>query len=133
MANTMQVDVVSAEQRLFSGQAERVLARSLDGDIAFLAGHQPALIALEAAPVRIKTPEGDEVSVAVHHGFLEIRENQLTVLADVAELATQIDIERAKAARRRAEQHLADPDYSGDAQAELDRAQLRLRLAGDAG
>lgn len=128
---TMQVDVVSAEQRLFSGQAEAVLARSLDGEIAILPGHQPALLALAKAPVRVRTAEGDEVDVAVHNGFLEMRENQLTVLADIAELATEIDVERAKAARRRAEQHLADPDYAGDAQAELDRAQLRLRIAGE--
>lgn len=127
----MQVDVVSAEQRLFSGQAEAVLARSLDGEIAILPGHQPALLALAKAPVRVRTAEGDEVDVAVHNGFLEMRENQLTVLADIAELATEIDVERAKAARRRAEQHLADPDYPGDAQAELDRAQLRLRIAGE--
>lgn len=127
---TMQVDVVSAEERLYSGQAEAVFARSLDGDIAILPGHQPALLALETAPVRVRTPEGDEVTAAVHNGFLEIRENQLTVLADIAELATDIDVERAKAARRRAEQHVADPSYSGDAEAELARAQLRLRLAG---
>ena len=127
---TMQVDVVSAEERLFSGQAEAVFARSLDGDIAILPGHQPALLALEDAPVRVRTAEGDEVTVAVHHGFLEVREDQLTVLADIAELARDIDVERAKAARRRAEQHLADESYTGDAQGELERAQLRLRLAG---
>lgn len=128
---TMQVDVVSAEERLFSGQAEAVFARSFEGEIAILPGHQPALLALTTAPVRVRTEEGDEVDVAVHHGFLEVREDQLTVLADIAELATQIDVERAKAARRRAEQHLADESYTGDAQAELDRAKLRLRLAGE--
>lgn len=127
---SMQVDVVSAEERLFSGEAEAVFARSLDGEIGILPGHQPALLALQTAPVRVRTVEGDEVVVAVHHGFLEVRENQLTVLADIAELATDIDVERAKAARRRAEQHLADEAYTGDAQGELDRAQLRLRLAG---
>lgn len=127
---TMQVDVVSAEARLFSGEAEAVVARSLEGEIAILPGHQPALLALAKAPVRIRTAEGDDVDVAVHNGFLEVSDNQLTVLADIAELATEIDVNRAKAARRRAEQHLADPDYTGDAQAELDRAQLRLRLAG---
>lgn len=128
---TMQVDVVSAEERLFSGQAEAVFARSLDGEIAFLPGHQPALLALARAPVRVRTAEGDEIDVAVHHGFLEVSEDQLTVLADIAELVTEIDVERAKAARRRAEQHLADEAYAGDAQAELERAQLRLRLAGE--
>jgi F-type H+-transporting ATPase subunit epsilon len=127
---TMQVDVVSAERALYSGEATGVYARSLDGEIGILPGHQPALLALGEAPVRVKTAEGDEVVIAVHHGFLEFSENQLTVLADTAELAVDIDIERARAAQRRAEQHLQDPDYAGDAQAELDRANLRLRIAG---
>jgi F-type H+-transporting ATPase subunit epsilon len=87
------------------------------------------LLALGESPVRVRTTEGDEVTVAVHAGFLEFREDHLTVLADIAELAADIDIERAKAARRRAEQHLADENYRGNAQAELDRANLRLRIA----
>lgn len=126
---TMQVDVVSAESSLYSGEAAEVYARSTEGEIGILPGHQPALLALAPAPVRVKTPEGDEVVVAVHQGFLEIRENQLTVLADVAELAVEIDAERARSARDRALAHLDDPDYDGDARAELERAELRLRIA----
>lgn len=128
---TMQVDVVSAERRLYSGQASAVYARSLEGEIGILPGHQPALLALGEAPVRVHTEDGDEIAVAVHHGFLEVREDQLTVLADIAELTTDIDVERARQTRRQAQAHLDDEDYEGDAQAELDRAELRLRLAGE--
>lgn len=124
----MQVDVVSAERGLYSGEATAVFARSLDGEIGILPGHQPILLALGPSPVRVQQTDGDQVIVAVHNGFLEFRENQLTVLADVAELALDIDIERAKAARRRAEAHLRDENYPGDAQAEMDRAELRIRL-----
>lgn len=126
---TMNVDVVSAEAGLHSGEASMVVARSLEGEIGILPGHQPVLLALGPSPVRVRQPDGDEVVVAVHNGFLEFRENQLTVLADVAELVVDIDLERAKEARRRAERHLHDPDYAGNAQAELDRAELRIRLA----
>jgi F-type H+-transporting ATPase subunit epsilon len=127
---TMQVDVVSAERALYSGQASAVYARSLEGEIGILPGHQPALLALGESPVRVLTTEGDEVVVAVHNGFLEFSENQLTVLADVAELAVDIDVERARAAEVRAKRHLEDPNYPGNAQGELDRARLRLRIAG---
>ena len=126
---TMQVDVVSAERLLYSGEASAVFARTPEGEIGILPGHQPVLLALVSTPARVQTPEGDQITVAVHHGFLEFRENRLTVLADIAELAVDIDVERAKAARNRAIAHKQDPDYPGDAEAELERAELRLRIA----
>jgi F-type H+-transporting ATPase subunit epsilon len=125
----MQVDVVSAERTLYSGEASEVYARTSEGEIGILPRHQPVLLALGSAPVRVKTPEGDQIVVAVHHGFLECRENRLTVLADIAELAVDIDVERAKAARARALVHKQDPEYPGNADAELERADLRLRIA----
>jgi F-type H+-transporting ATPase subunit epsilon len=85
---TMMVDVVSAEAQLYSGEAEAVYARSTEGEIGILPGHMPILLALgEAAPVRVQTVEGREVTINVTHGFLEFRENHLTVLADAAEVA----------------------------------------------
>lgn len=127
---TMQVDVVSAERSLFSGESTGVYARSVLGDIGLLPGHQPALLALEEAPVRVLQPNGDEIRFAVHHGFLECRGDETTVLADVAELVVEIDVERAKESYARALRHLDDPEYTGDAAAERDRALLRLRMAG---
>jgi F-type H+-transporting ATPase subunit epsilon len=126
---TMHVEVVSAERHVLSADVTELYARGVEGEIGILPGHQPALLALTSTPVRVKDPEGDEVVVAVHHGFLEFRENHLTVLADIAELAVDIDVERAKAARNRAIAHQQDPDYPGDADAELERAELRLRIA----
>ena len=82
MANTMKVDVVSAEEQLFSGEATEVYARSVDGEIGILAGHQPVLLLLEKAPVRVKTGEGQEQSFDIGGGFLEFRDNHLIVLAE---------------------------------------------------
>ena len=81
----MKVDVVSAEENLFSGEASEVYARSLDGEIGILPGHQPALLLLaEGAPVRVKDANGGEQSFDIAGGFLEFRENHLIVLAEVA-------------------------------------------------
>lgn len=127
---TMQVDVVSAERALFSGGSTGVYARSTVGDIGMLPGHQPALLALGEAPVRIYQPDGDEMRIAVHHGFLECRGDELTVLADIAELAIEIDVDRAKEAYARALRQAEDPEHAEEARAQRARAELRLRIAG---
>jgi F-type H+-transporting ATPase subunit epsilon len=125
----MQVHVVSATRELFRGEANAVYARSTEGEIGILPGHQPVLLALEISPVRV-VHDGETTTWAVHQGFLEYRDDRLTVLADVAERPEEIDVERARAARDRAQEHLADPDYEGNARAELRRAEIRLLLAG---
>jgi F-type H+-transporting ATPase subunit epsilon len=125
----MQVHVVSATSELFRGEASAVYARSTEGEIGILPGHQPVLLALEISPVRVESG-GESTTWAVHQGFLEYRDDTLTVLADVAERPEEIDFERARAARDRAQQHLDDPEYEGNARAELRRAEIRLLLAG---
>ncbi len=126
----MQVLVVSATRELYRGDASAVFARSPEGEIGILPGHQPALLALEISSVRVQETDGDIITWAVHAGFLEYRDDQLTVLADVAERPEEIDVSRAEAALDRARQHLEDPNYEGNARAELRRAEIRLRLAG---
>lgn len=81
---TMQVDVVSAAEQLYSGQAEEVYARSMDGEIGILPGHQPILVMLDKAPVRVKSG-GSEQSFDLAGGFLEFRDNHLIVIAEGAE------------------------------------------------
>jgi F-type H+-transporting ATPase subunit epsilon len=128
----MQVHVVSATRELYRGDATAVYARSTEGEIGILPGHQPVLLALQISPVRVEDTDGQTITYAVHNGFLEYRDGRLTVLADVAERPEEIDVERARSARDRAQQHLADPEYQGNARAELRRAEIRLLLAGDA-
>ena len=125
----MEVHVVSATRQLYRGAASAVFARSTEGEIGILPGHQPVLLALEISPVRVQQTDGAVVTWAVHAGFLEYRDGRLTVLADYAERPDEIDVARAEAARDRANEHLRDPHYDGNAKAELRRAEIRLRLA----
>ena len=85
---TMEVHVVSPEAEFFNGEASEVYARSLDGEISILPGHQPALLALADSQVRVKTPDGAEHAYHVTGGFLQFKDNRLTVLADDASTAS---------------------------------------------
>lgn len=124
-----QVEVVTPQRTLFSGEAEMVVCRTVDGDIAFLANHMPFVGALEAGLVRLVLPEGaEEVRLAVHGGFVEVRDNQVTLLADVAELAGDIDLDRAQRAKDEAERRLGTGE-DVEARAALRRAEVRLAVA----
>jgi F-type H+-transporting ATPase subunit epsilon len=127
---TLQVQVVSPEQVLYEGDAEMVVCRTSDGDIAFLPGHVPFLGALGIAKVRAVLAGGGEQTVAVHGGFVEVSHDKVIVLSDVAELPEQIDMARAQAARSRAEAELVAHEHDEDAAAALARAELRLEVAG---
>jgi F-type H+-transporting ATPase subunit epsilon len=127
---TLEVQVVSPERILYEGRAEMVVCRTSDGEIAFLPGHVPFLGALGIAKVRALLPEGGEEAVAVHRGFVEMSHDRVIVLSDVAERREQIDVERAQAARARAESQLAANEDDEEAQASLARAMVRLDVAG---
>ena len=125
---TMTVEVVSAERSLLSVEAEEVYARTLEGEIGILPGHQPALMALDIGVVRVKTGGGEEEQVAVHHGFLYFRDNALVVLADIAEVASQIDTQRAESRLRELEsQRAAEEDAT--VRASIRKQQVRLSVA----
>ena len=121
------VELVSPERILWSGEAEMVVARTTDGDIAFLSGHAPFIGALGIGAVTIQEVGGAQTKVAVHGGFVEVSGNKVTILSDVAELATDIDRSRAQAALDRAEAAFRD-DPSPENEAALRRARLRLEL-----
>jgi F-type H+-transporting ATPase subunit epsilon len=126
----MHVDLVSPEKMLFSGEATVVVARTSDGDAAFLPGHAPFIGQLGIGPVMIRTADGKDIKAAVHGGFVEVRNNRVTILSDVAELASDIDANRAAAAKAKidAKQH----DLSeAEASAALRRAHVRMELAGN--
>jgi F-type H+-transporting ATPase subunit epsilon len=131
MAEPMQVELVSPERILYSGEAEMVICRSTDGDIAFLADHAPFIGALEIGVVRIKTTGGGEEVAAVHGGFVEVRDNRVIILSDVAELASQIDVERARRQKDEAEEKLRQ-DHDADCESQLRRAHVRLEVAASA-
>jgi F-type H+-transporting ATPase subunit epsilon len=128
----LQVEIVSPERVLYSGEGEMVVARSSDGDIAFLPGHAPFIGALDIAPVRVILPSTGEQAAAVHGGFVNVSNDQVIVLSDVAELPEQIDVERAREAKARAEAALRADEHDEAAADALARANTRLEVAGAA-
>ena len=121
----MTVELVAVERRIWSGQATFVKARTTVGDIGVLPGHQPTLAQLEdAGVVRVDGADGKSTTLAVHGGFLSITGETVTVLAEFAEVAEEIDVQRARAALERAD--TSDPEGAAAAA----RAQARLRAAG---
>lgn len=118
----LQVELVSPERILFSGEAEMVIARTTGGDIAFLTGHAPFVGVLGIGVVTIQLVGGERERAAVHGGFVEVRDNRVIILSDVAELSDQIDADRARTALENAGE---------DAEARR-RAEIRLEVAGAA-
>ena len=128
---TLKVQVVSPERILWSGEAEMVTARTVDGgDISFLTGHAPFVGALEIGKVIVRPDEGADVTFAVHGGFVEVSNNEVSLLTDVAESTELIDVERATKARDAAKAAVSADSTDGEAQAALRRAELRLYVAG---
>lgn len=134
MADAMNVDVVSPERVLFSGEANMVVTRTLGGgEIAFQAGHAPFLAALVENHTKIFLTDGTLKDLAVHRGFVEVADNKVSIISDVAELAEDIDVERAKLALERNERTLRDEQIEAaiaDAVAGKARAQARLAATG---
>lgn len=157
----LQVELVSPERIVYSGEAQMVIARTVGGgDIAFLRGHAPFVGALDIATATIRTADGDE-RVALHGGFIEVSSvtaasaggsaalggspvadggtagddqstpsrTRVTILSDVAELSSDIDVERAHRAKERAEQRLLD-EHDAEAEAALRRSHVRLLATG---
>ena len=124
----LQVELVSPERILWSGEAEMVVARTAEGDIAFLTGHSPFIGALGVGAVSIRATDGHEERAAVHGGFVEVSDDRVTILSDVAELAGDIDAARARRALEEAEREQREGHT--EAEAALRRARLRLELAG---
>ena len=126
---TLHVEVVSPERILWTGEADRVIARTIGGgEIAFLTGHTQFVGALDIGTVRVHQEEGSEETIAVHGGFVEVSHDRVTVLSDVAEVASQIDVERARVAQERAESHLRT-EHDAEAEAALRRARVRIEAA----
>jgi F-type H+-transporting ATPase subunit epsilon len=105
---SIRVELVSAERRVWSGEASIVLARTTDGDLGVMANHTPTFGVLVNGVVTIRTENEGEVKAAVHGGFLSVSDNRVSILAEIAELGTEIDVNRAKDALARAQRDAAD-------------------------
>jgi len=127
---SLHVELVSPERTLYSGDADTVVARTVGGgDIAFMTGHAPFLGALQVAGLQVHETGGDVKHVAVHGGFIEVSSNKVTILSDTAEVAEDIDVERARQAHERAVKAAEQTDDT-IAEARLRRAHVRLVVAG---
>jgi F-type H+-transporting ATPase subunit epsilon len=125
--------VVSVERSLFEGDVEFIIASGADGELGVLARHAPLMTALKPGPLRIQeTFGGPEELLFVGGGFMEVLPARVTVLADTAERAEEISIEKAESARKRAQEKLAGTLSTAEEvefQQALAMAEARLRLA----
>ncbi len=128
--NVLNVKIVTADRELYNGEADLVSAPGSEGRLGILPEHAPLLTTLKAGELRIKLG-ADEEPIFVSSGFLEVSNNNVTILADTAERADEIDEARAQAARRRAEELLAQSRSDVDRaelQGALERAMARLHI-----
>jgi F-type H+-transporting ATPase subunit epsilon len=129
--NTIHVDIVSAEGEIFSGAAKMVFVPASEGEMGIAPRHAPLLTMIRSGEVRVQTPDGQEQFFFVGGGALEVQPKKVTVLADTALRAKDVDEAAALAAKQRAEEALKgkiDAIEQAEALAELARAAAQLKL-----
>ena len=130
--STVKVEIVTPERLVYTGEGKILIAKGIEGELGILPNHIPMVTPLKIAPVQIKKSTGEDL-IAVSGGFMEVREHLITILAQAAELPEDIDVNRAQAAKERAERRLAENGQEGldikRAQVSLQRALIRLQVA----
>jgi F-type H+-transporting ATPase subunit epsilon len=130
MAATVHCSIVSAEKEIFSGQVEMVVATGTIGELGFYPGHTPLLTGVKPGPIRLKLEGGEEEIFFASGGYIEVQQTSITVLADTALRADDLDEAAAQAAQNKAEQELADNrsdiDF-GRVQADIQETAAMLR------
>lgn len=122
--STFLLEIVTPERKLYTDHVNMVVVKGEDGELGILANHLPLVTPLQIAPVRIKIGN-EEKRIAVHGGFMEVRGDKVVILAESAELPEDIDLDRARAAKERAERRLAVKSDAID----FHRAQIALQKA----
>jgi F-type H+-transporting ATPase subunit epsilon len=126
----LDVALVAADREVWSGKASLVVAKTTDGDVGVMPGHQPILSLLKPSVVTVKTTKADGTEqvlrAAVHGGFISVADNRVSLLSEAAELSGDIDTARAEEALSQAQAG----GFGPDSEAAADRARLRLRAAG---
>ena len=128
---SLKFEIVTAERLVYSGDVDVVIAPGIEGQLGILPNHAPLLTTLQPGEL-VARKDGEETAMFVSGGFLEVMQNRVTVLADVAERVEEIDIGRAEEARRRAEERLGErlPEVDlAAAEAALRRALVRIKIA----
>ena len=122
----LEVSLVAMDRPVWSGAAKLVVATTPEGEIGILSGHEPVLALLVDGAVRIETPNGEKVGAVVHGGFFSVANDKVKILAETAELDTEIDVARAQAALDRI---LADGTVDRGEKSAEQRARSRLKAA----
>ncbi len=125
------VDIVTAERVVYSDEADIVIAPGTEGELGILPNHAPLMTTLQPGEL-VMRKGGEEYSLAISGGFLEVRPDRIIVLADAAERADEIDLARAEVARQRAKERITKHELGVDtaqAEASLRRALARIRVA----
>lgn len=131
MPKTIYIEIVAPDRRIFHGEARSIRAPGVEGSFEVLYNHAPMIAAFEIGPINVTMPSGDQIIFATSGGFLEVLNNTVTVLAETAEPASEIDIERAKKSEERALERLktlTDPTEKAQAERALERARNRARI-----
>ncbi|QNU66661.1 F0F1 ATP synthase subunit epsilon [Ruminiclostridium herbifermentans] len=127
---TFFLEVLTPERKFYSAEAEEVIFRTVDGEMGVLAKHAPTVVAVDIGPIKIKA-DGKWIVALVTEGFAEIMPDRVVILTDTAEYPEEIDLNRAKAAKARAEEklqkHLSQMEYARS-KAALARAMARLKI-----
>jgi F-type H+-transporting ATPase subunit epsilon len=131
MASTFNLTIVTPDKDFFNGEAEMVIVRSVEGDMGILRNHEPVVAPLAIGMVRIKKPGESFEDAACSGGFVNITEDEVTIITDAAEWGHEIDVDRAKAAAERAKGHMESKGEHVDvlrARVGLARAMNRINL-----
>lgn len=135
MAETIQLEIVTPERLVVNDAADYIEIPGKSGYLGVLPGHAPLITELAVGEISYRQASKTTVRLAVAWGFAEVLQNKVTILAETAERAEEIDTARAEAAKKKAEAELqkAGPEGNKDAQAALQRATTRLDVAGKSG
>ncbi|WP_166243536.1 F0F1 ATP synthase subunit epsilon [Paenibacillus turpanensis] len=128
--STMLLEIVTPERKVFSEPVDMISVKGTEGELGILPNHIPLVTPLRIAPVKV-TQNGREKTFAIGGGFMEVRKDKVSILAESAELPEEIDIDRAKAARQRAEERLRQNQEALDykrAELALQRAMTRIEV-----
>ena len=124
---TFNLTIVSAERKIFEGEVKQIQATGVEGELGILPGHTPLLTAIKPEIVKFTLQDGNEEVIYVSGGFLEVQPNIVTVLADVAIRGSELDAERIREAKRKAEENIVS--HASDVDHDLLVAKLSKELA----
>ena len=124
---TFNLTIVSAEQKIFEGEVKQIQATGVEGELGILPGHTPLLTAIKPGIIKFTLQDGNEEVIYVSGGFLEVQPNIVTVLADVAIRGRELDAERIREAKRKAEENIVS--HASDVDHDLLVAKLSKELA----